>query len=654
VSLTTYGRRTATVHLTIESIGRGAARPARLILWLDDADAVTNLRPSLRRAVRRGLEVRVCDDLGPHKKYYPYVTDGALSVRLVTCDDDVMYPRDWLKDLVSAAERWPGCVVCHRAREVQVSGAWLAPYSTWPLSGSIRASPTTLATGVSGVLYPPPMLAELRRRGTQFLSVSPRADDLWLHWVALRAGIPVRQISAMPKQFFVVPGTQEQALFRENVVDSGNDLHARTLYGTEDLELLSDGKSDRDVPRTGSGTTGPGSNRPHRRTIAFLPAFEERFDGTGGAVATWVAAVAPLSSYPTLILDPGVPDGRAVTRSVQAPGWFRAYHRAVRAVSAPLVRLVGSRAGRMVASAMRDGAVWVRAIAPRLGSVDVVVVENRPHYVELLRRCGYPGEIVLHMHNEADISFLDQDGESASALRGVVYCSRFLASRSSGGPGSLPAVVVHNGIEDDLTVDGGGRSGILFAGRMVHEKGPDVAIEAWRNLWSQGIRVPLTLVGGTAPGTRNPTTRYLRSLRRSVRECNDEAGREWVRLLEPRPRAEVLRMMRGAEYFLYPCRWQEPFGMVVLEAIASGCVCVTSRVGGIGEILDATGLAGGADLVLDAQAAAERISAAMSNVASSRREADLAAAAVRRAFSWERVARDFDSAIAGLVDDVGR
>ena len=40
VSMTTYGKRVRTVHLAIESIARGAVRPARLILWLDEPELV--------------------------------------------------------------------------------------------------------------------------------------------------------------------------------------------------------------------------------------------------------------------------------------------------------------------------------------------------------------------------------------------------------------------------------------------------------------------------------------------------------------------------------------------------------------------------------------------------------------------------------------
>ena len=106
VSMTSYGNRIRTVYLTIESIGQGDVLPSRLILWLDDRSQFDHLLPSLIRLKHRGLEVKFCPNYGPHKKYYPYVeSHGSFNVPLVTADDDVLYPKDWLKCLLDEIGR---------------------------------------------------------------------------------------------------------------------------------------------------------------------------------------------------------------------------------------------------------------------------------------------------------------------------------------------------------------------------------------------------------------------------------------------------------------------------------------------------------------------------------------------------------------------
>jgi hypothetical protein len=103
VSLTTYGKRIEKVYFTVESIARGVVRPSRLILWIDEETLLINLPATIRRLQRRGLEILLCKDFGPHKKYYPYVqSQQTFDTPLVTADDDMFYPRDWLKQLAGA------------------------------------------------------------------------------------------------------------------------------------------------------------------------------------------------------------------------------------------------------------------------------------------------------------------------------------------------------------------------------------------------------------------------------------------------------------------------------------------------------------------------------------------------------------------------
>ena len=108
VSLTTYGSRAKTVHLTIESIARGKVRPSRLLLWVNDSALVAKPNPHLRRLQRRGLEIRLTEDFGPHKKYFPYAIGEPNHITaLVTADDDVIYPPYWFEELSESHRRQP-------------------------------------------------------------------------------------------------------------------------------------------------------------------------------------------------------------------------------------------------------------------------------------------------------------------------------------------------------------------------------------------------------------------------------------------------------------------------------------------------------------------------------------------------------------------
>ena len=224
VSLTSYGRRLNAVWLAVETIGLGDVKPRRLILWLDDADAVAHPPERLRRLQLRGLEIRRSLNYGPHKKYFPYVSeilDEEPDLPLVTADDDVLYPPTWLSELMAAHH--DGEVTAFRAR-VRADD----PYRKWQLCDTTAPSDHVLATGVSGVVYPLNVLQALRERGDEFMRVCPRADDFWLHYAAVAIGAPVRQVRTTPAEWWSIPSTMlTGGLCRENMT-ANDQIHALT------------------------------------------------------------------------------------------------------------------------------------------------------------------------------------------------------------------------------------------------------------------------------------------------------------------------------------------------------------------------------------------------------------------------------------------
>lgn len=279
VSLTTYGPRIDTVHLTIESIGRGRLKPSRLTLWLDDAKRFNDLPAGLRRLQARGLEVMLTENLGPHTKYYPYVASLAQhTVPLVTADDDIVYPRWWLQRLVAAYRAEPEQINCYRAHvvalgaaaassgtvapgaapasngaapgapaahgdasagaAVTVDGTTIRSYRDWPPCSSRAPRWRHFATGVSGVIYPPRILNFMHAQGDAFRACCPKADDIWLHAMALRAGMRVRQIGRLPRYFEGLPGTHDQGLVHFNSFNGGNDRQVAATYDAADLRKM--------------------------------------------------------------------------------------------------------------------------------------------------------------------------------------------------------------------------------------------------------------------------------------------------------------------------------------------------------------------------------------------------------------------------------
>ena len=241
VSLTSHGDRLTTVHLTIESIARGSARPARLILWIDPHVDADSLPEPLQRQRARGLEVLSSEaGFGPHTKYYPYVCSEESHVfPLVTADDDSIYPRSWLDKLQFVARACPEQIICYRAHRVGLtSDGAIAPYNSWKPVRSTAPSVLNFATGVSGVHYPAEFLSELRADGQRFTECAPRADDVWLHDRAVSHGWVIRQVFRWPRKYPEIASTQAVALHRSNTGQSANDDQIKATYRSDVVRTL--------------------------------------------------------------------------------------------------------------------------------------------------------------------------------------------------------------------------------------------------------------------------------------------------------------------------------------------------------------------------------------------------------------------------------
>jgi glycogen(starch) synthase len=119
---------------------------------------------------------------------------------------------------------------------------------------------------------------------------------------------------------------------------------------------------------------------------------------------------------------------------------------------------------------------------------------------------------------------------------------------------------------------------LVYLGRLVSDKGIDTLIHALLQLKRWGLSPRLTVIGS------GPEERALRQLARNLRV---EQQIDFVGSKQPE---EISRILNGHQVLVVPSRMPEPFGIVVLEAVASGCVIVASRAGGLPDAVGKCGL----------------------------------------------------------------
>ena len=186
----------------------------------------------------------------------------------------------------------------------------------------------------------------------------------------------------------------------------------------------------------------------------------------------------------------------------------------------------------------------------------------------------------------------------------------------------LPHVrTIHHGL-DVARYAGPTRAGeyVCFIGRLSQPKGPHAAIDV-------AERAGVPIVVGGAIHTEDQPPGY------AEREVMPRLGRPHVHYLGKVGMERKSEVMRGARALLMPLAWEEPFGLVMIEAMLCGCPVIAFPRGSAPELVE-EGVTG--FLVPDADA---MVDAVRNRLDGFDREACRARAAER--FGRERMVGDY-------------
>ena len=234
VSLTTIAERVHSVHLCLDSLLRQTHKPDKIVLWLNRTDTpgrprlVPETLPGrLLRLAARGVAIEWCENIGPYCKLIPALKRYP-TARIATADDDILYPPDWLEQLVRAQAREPQFVHCHRAHRMRRDAdGELRPYAEWArCETGEAASFDVFPTGVGGVLYAPGDLAPEALNEAAFRELCPRADDVWFKAMSLLAERQCRRVphSSFEERRCGLKVSRRNNLRAYNVAGGGNDM----------------------------------------------------------------------------------------------------------------------------------------------------------------------------------------------------------------------------------------------------------------------------------------------------------------------------------------------------------------------------------------------------------------------------------------------
>lgn len=233
-----------------------------------------------------------------------------------------------------------------------------------------------------------------------------------------------------------------------------------------------------------------------------------------------------------------------------------------------------------------------RPLIERVRSKDIVWIHNRPEFAialtPLIHRSG--GRVILHLHN----THLSEGPEKLMRqvrVDKLIFVSQFLLDQATRKFPSLDSSsVLYNGADGRIFYppadDRASRETpiVLFAGRLVEDKGVHVLLEAMKLLKEQNVQLRAHIVGSAGFGC-GKETEYIRRLKVNCPET--------VTFIEYRSGASLGDLFREADIFCSPSTCEEAFGLVNVEALASGLPVVSTYSGGVREIF----IAGGGILV---------------------------------------------------------
>lgn len=134
--------------------------------------------------------------------------------------------------------------------------------------------------------------------------------------------------------------------------------------------------------------------------------------------------------------------------------------------------------------------------------------------------------------------------------------------------------VVYNSIDiRDYSLEEKKEDYLFWIGNLVHDKGPDTAIRVAKEL---GMKLVM------AGKIDKKIPEHVRFYEEAIKPHIDGKHIIFHQEITPELKSELYRK---AKCFLFPIRWQEPFGMVMCEAMASGTPVVAFREGSVPEVM---------------------------------------------------------------------
>lgn len=228
VSLTTFPLRINTVYQTITTLLNQTFKPDKVILWLAEEQFTDKKLPeNLTKLQQFGLTIKWCnEDIKSFKKLIPALKEYPDDI-IITADDDIFYPQDFVESLYKMYLSAPECIHANRAFVIKKSGnKYLIKARGYVKDKTYEPHYINEFMTGYGTLFPPHCLHNDIFDKNLYMNLMPTNDDVWFWGMAVRNNY---KINVNPKGFklrlVIDRNVQDCGLWKMNMKNSVSGIN---------------------------------------------------------------------------------------------------------------------------------------------------------------------------------------------------------------------------------------------------------------------------------------------------------------------------------------------------------------------------------------------------------------------------------------------
>lgn len=231
VNITTWTKRDYCLHKMLENLKEQELKPDKIILWLSREEYDENKLPqTIKSCVDDGLLTDIMwveKNTYCHKRFecFKYFND----CYNIFLDDDILYQKSFLKEIVTAAKQRQDCVTVYSTNSIYYNGV-----------KATKKAPTTKESHYNSFMggrccFPPCIVPEevLTYKIDMRDKYVKKCDESWLRPFLIKHGIPVFSVKGWNmKDYVVIEDSQDSAVWNENksLLPNGMRVKEKNFY----------------------------------------------------------------------------------------------------------------------------------------------------------------------------------------------------------------------------------------------------------------------------------------------------------------------------------------------------------------------------------------------------------------------------------------